>query len=71
MWSKICEVMNFFWGTPLMIFMVGIGLYLTFRTGFFQIRGIGIWFKEELPSKVSLYSPPVQILLSSFFPFFL
>ena len=28
-------------------------------------------FKEELPSKVGLYSPPVQILLSSFFPFFL
>lgn len=48
MWSKLCEVMNFFWGTPLMIFMVGIGLYLTLRTGFFQVRGIGIWIRHTI-----------------------
>lgn len=48
MWNKLCEVMNFFWGTPLMIFMVGIGLYLTVRTGFFQICGIGIWIRQTI-----------------------
>lgn len=48
MWNKLCEVMNFFWGTPLMILMVGIGLYLTIRTGFFQIRGIGMWMKHTI-----------------------
>lgn len=48
MWSKLVEIMNFFWGTPLMIFMVGIGLYLTIRTGFFQIRGIGTWMKQSI-----------------------
>lgn len=48
MWDKLCDIMNFFWGTPLMIFMVGIGLYLTIRTGFFQIRGAGVWIKHTL-----------------------
>lgn len=48
MWDKLCDVMNFFWGTPLMILMVGIGLYLTIRTGFFQIRGIGIWMRHTV-----------------------
>ena len=48
MWDKLCDVMNFFWGTPLMILMVGIGLYLTIRTSFFQIRGIGIWMRHTV-----------------------
>lgn len=48
MWSKLCEIMNFFWGTPLMIFMVGIGLYLSFRTGFFQVRGIRVWIRHTI-----------------------
>lgn len=48
MWSKLCDIMNFFWGTPLMIFMVGIGLYLSARTGFFQISGIGIWIRQTI-----------------------
>ena len=48
MWSKLCDIMNFFWGTPLMILMVGIGLYLSIRTGFFQISGIRIWIRQTI-----------------------
>lgn len=45
MWEKIYGVTDFLWGTPLMILMVGVGLYLTVRTGFFQITGIRTWWK--------------------------
>lgn len=36
MWEKIYGVTDFLWGAPLMILMVGVGLYLSIRTGFFQ-----------------------------------
>lgn len=45
MWDKIYAVTDFLWGTPLMILMVGVGLYLSVRTGFFQITGIKTWWK--------------------------
>lgn len=45
MWDKIYSITDFLWGTPLMILMVGVGLYLTVRTGFFQITGIKTWWK--------------------------
>lgn len=48
MWDKICNVTEFLWGTPLMILMVGVGLYLTVGTGVFQISGIRRWWKNSV-----------------------
>ena len=31
-------VNNFIWGVPAMICIIGVGLYLSIRTGFIQIR---------------------------------
>lgn len=44
-WSALTSATEFLWGTPLMILMVGVGLYLTVRTGFFQITGIKTWWR--------------------------
>ena len=48
MWEKIYAVTDFLWGTPLMILMVGVGFYLSLRTGFFQITGIRTWWKATV-----------------------
>lgn len=48
MWDALYNVTEFLWGTPLLILMVGVGLYLTIRSGFFQIAGIPIWFKQTV-----------------------
>ena len=46
MFDWLVNVTEFLWGTPLMILMIGVGLYLTIRTGFFQFTGIKtIWKK--------------------------
>lgn len=46
MFDKLVSVTEFLWGTPLMILMVGVGLYLSARTGFFQFTGVKtIWKK--------------------------
>ena len=39
MWQILYDATDFLWGTPLMILMVGVGLYLTVRSGFFQFLG--------------------------------
>jgi len=33
------------WGPPMLILIVGTGIYLTIRSGFFQVSKIGIWWK--------------------------
>ena len=48
MWDKICRITEFLWGTPLIILMIGVGLYLTIGTGAFQIVGIGRWWKKTV-----------------------
>lgn len=48
MWSVLYSVTEFLWGTPLMILMVGVGLYLSVRTGFFQITGVRTWWKHTI-----------------------
>ena len=40
MWQVLYDLTDFLWGTPLMILMIGVGLYLTIRSGFFQFLGI-------------------------------
>ena len=39
-------VSNFVWGVPAMVCILGIGLYLSIRTGFIQIRKFGLAMKE-------------------------
>ena len=48
MWEKIYAITDFLWGTPLMILMVGVGFFLSLRTGFFQITGIRTWWKATV-----------------------
>ena len=37
--EKVNDVVNnFIWGVPAMICIIGVGLLLSFRTGFIQIR---------------------------------
>lgn len=55
-WNKFNEITSILWGVPLTILVVGFGLYITIRTGFFQIIGIKIWWKKtagELLSKAN------------------
>lgn len=44
MWQVLYDLTDFLWGTPLMILMIGVGLYLTIRSGFFQFLGIPTWW---------------------------
>ncbi len=48
MWQALYDLTDMLWGTPLMILMVGVGLYLTVRTGFFQFLGISTWWKHTV-----------------------
>ena len=48
MFDKLVSITEFLWGTPLMILMVGVGLYLTIGTGFFQIRKFGTVLKKTV-----------------------
>ena len=47
--EKINSVVNnFVWGVPAMVCSIGVGLYLSFRTRFIQIRKLGYSFKETI-----------------------
>lgn len=48
MWSALYDITDFLWGTPLTVLMVGVGLYLSIRTGFFQITGIKTWWGKTI-----------------------
>ena len=39
------NISDFVWGVPLIVLLVGTGIYLTFRLGFLQIRTLGYAFK--------------------------
>ena len=41
-------VNNFIWGIPAMVCIIGVGLYLSFRTGFIQIRKFPYSIKNTL-----------------------
>lgn len=41
-------VNNFIWGVPAMVCIIGVGLYLTLRTHFIQVRKFGYSMKETL-----------------------
>lgn len=46
MWEILYNLTGILWGTPLTILMFGVGLFLSIRTGFFQITGIKTWWKK-------------------------
>ena len=39
---------NFIWGVPAMVCIIGVGLYLSCRTGFIQLRKLGYALKNTL-----------------------
>ncbi|MCR5484901.1 MAG: sodium:alanine symporter family protein [Clostridiales bacterium] len=39
---------RFLWGPPMLTAFVGVGMYFTFRSGFFQIRGFKLWFVKNI-----------------------
>ena len=48
MWDKIYDLMDFLWGVPLMILVVGTGIFLSMKAGFFQITGFGTWWRKTI-----------------------
>jgi AGCS family alanine or glycine:cation symporter len=44
----LTSAMEFLWGIPLMVLMVGIGLYLTIRSGFFQFAHPGYIYRNTV-----------------------
>lgn len=47
-WNVAHNILDTLWGWPLFILVASTGLYLSIRTGFFQITGIGIWWKKTV-----------------------
>jgi len=50
--AKITEINayinNFVWGPVMLVFIVGVGIYFTFGTKFFQLTKISLWIKSTL-----------------------
>ncbi|MFA7412214.1 MAG: alanine:cation symporter family protein, partial [Tissierellaceae bacterium] len=42
------SVNSFVWGPPMLVLLIGTGVYLTFRTNFFAITKIGYVLKNTL-----------------------
>ena len=52
-WNQVYDFLDTLWGVPLFILVAGTGLYLSIRTGFFQITGIKTWWKKTVGEIVS------------------
>ena len=57
-------VNNFIWGVPAMICIIGVGLLLTIKTKFLQIRKFPYAMKEILP-ELPVQSQSVVLVLFS------
>lgn len=45
--DKVNKAVNdFVWGPPMLVFLVGIGIFVTIGTGFFQVSHFGLWMKK-------------------------
>ena len=56
---------NFIWGAPAMVCIIGVGLYLSCRTGFIQLRKLGYALKNTL-GKVFSKSDAAQGTITPF-----
>lgn len=48
MWEQILAITDFLWGVPLIVLLIGVGLYFTVGTGFFQVRHIGVIYQKTI-----------------------
>ena len=52
LWDRIAQLNDmvhaFVWGVPMLVLLVGAGVYFTAKTGLFQIRYIGLWLRKTL-----------------------
>lgn len=49
--TKVNDLVNgVVWGPPMLLLLVGVGVYFTFRTGFFQVRKFGFLLKTTILS---------------------
>ncbi len=46
MFEKLVDLTDFLWGTPMIVLILAVGIYLSVRTGFFQITGFGLTCKK-------------------------
>jgi AGCS family alanine or glycine:cation symporter len=46
MFEKLVDITDFLWGTPMIILILAVGIYLSVRTGFFQITGFTLTCKK-------------------------
>ena len=53
-------VNNFIWGVPAMICIIGVGLYLSIRTRFLQIRKFPYSMKVTLGRMMKKKKPPME-----------
>ena len=53
MFQAIYDFTDMLWGWPLFILVAGTGLFLSIRTGFFQITGIKTWWKKTIVEALS------------------
>ncbi len=48
MWEWLVNACDFLWGTPMLILIAVVGLYLSIRTRFYQVRGFGLTCRKTL-----------------------
>ena len=52
--KSINDVLNgFIWGVPAMVCIIGVGLYLSIRTGFVQVRKFPYALKNTIGKKIA------------------
>ncbi|NLL37219.1 MAG: sodium:alanine symporter family protein, partial [Fretibacterium sp.] len=57
---------GFVWGTPMLCFLVGTGVYLTFLLGLPQLRYLALTFKEVFSKKKDVQQEAGDKSISSF-----
>ena len=58
MWQIVYSITDMLWGTPLLILIIGTGIYLSVRSGFFQLLGIRQIFRRLSGRKPEKYGRP-------------
>ncbi|MDR1932097.1 MAG: sodium:alanine symporter family protein [Spirochaetales bacterium] len=65
----LTSAMEFLWGIPLMILMVGIGLFLTIRSGFFQFTHLRYIFRNTIGTMFGKHKKSLDGLEGNMTPF--